>query len=466
MAPATRSKRATSDSVAAPTPSTFKLKDRSEQYDVDVKEWGAFTFYFRTYVAPLLLMLITPFLAVLFYTVTMKYGASYVNFVVTFDFETVRNQLPLPSLRAAAVIIGWIAAQGFLLAFIPGAAYLGPVTPGGNRPQYKLNGVASYLISLAVLGAAYFQFGVPIYKVYDWWGEILSTLTVYSFIGCFVLYLKGLFFPTDSDSIPYGKFVFDFYYGVELHPRGPFGINLKQWINCRIGMVGWIAAEWCFAAWQHHTNGHISNSMLVSVGVQTVYILKFFLWEDGYFGSIDIMHDKLGFYIFWGIMAWVPALYTLIAFYLASHPIAMPTWFAIATFLGGLLSIYLNWDADVQRMTVRRTNGNCLIWGKKPETIEAHYETTDGKKHKNLLLVSGWWGTSRHFHYIAELSTTFFWTLPALFEHILPWSYLIFLTILLVDRSGRDEHRCSRKYGSYWEQYKKKVPYKIVPFVY
>jgi 7-dehydrocholesterol reductase len=231
-------------------------------------------------------------------------------------------------------------------------------------------------------------------------------------------------------------------------------------------MIGWIAAEWCFAAKQYQTYGYISNSMLVSVGIQTIYILKFFLWEDGYFGSIDIMHDKLGYYIFWGIMAWVPALYTLIAFYLTSHPNNLPMWFAITAFVGGIVSIYLNWDADCQRMKVRRTNGDCLIWGKKPEVIEAHYETADGKKHKNLLLVSGWWGTSRHFHYIAELSTTFFWSLPALFVNILPWTYLIFLTILLVDRSGRDEHRCSRKYGTYWEEYKKKVPYKIVPFLY
>lgn len=49
-----------------------------------------------------------------------------------------------------------------------------------------------------------------------------------------------------------------------------------------------------------------SNSMVVSCAIYAVYIAKFFWWEHGYFNSIDIMHDRFGFYIFWGIMNWVP----------------------------------------------------------------------------------------------------------------------------------------------------------------
>jgi len=449
----------------ATSPASFKVKDNSVQHQADMKEWGVSTYLFRTYVAPLVLVLICPPLALFFYLVPAQYSSSYVNFVVNFDLERVRSQLPFPTERGAYIILGWCLAQAVLLALVPGKEYLGPVTPGGARPRYKLNGVACYVISLAALFLGNWFDILPIWRLHDLWGEVIATLNISCFVGCFLLYLKGVYFPQDSDSMPYGKFLFDFFYGVELHPR-LFGYNLKQLINCRIGMIGWIAAEWCFAAKQYQMLGYLSNSMLVSVAIQTIYIFKFFVWEDGYFGSIDIMHDKLGFYIFWGIMAWVPSLYTLIVFYLTTHPVQLPMWFAIATFLGGCISIWLNYAADLQRMTVRRTNGDCLVWGKKPEVIEAHYTTTDGKKHTNLLLVSGWWGASRHFHYIAELSTTFFWTLPALFSHILPWSYLTFLTILLVDRSSRDEHRCARKYGRYWDQYKKKVPYKIVPFVF
>lgn len=42
-----------------------------------------------------------------------------------------------------------------------------------------------------------------------------------------------------------------------------------------------------------------------------------------------------------------------------------------------------------QKDIVRRTDGNCMIWGKKAEVIRATYKTADGKDHESLLLCSG-----------------------------------------------------------------------------
>lgn len=77
--------------------------------------------------------------------------------------------------------------------------------------------------------------------------------------------------------------------------------------------------------------------------------------------------------------------------------------------------------------------------------ITARYTTSDGKKHQSLLLLSGWWGFSRHFHYIPEISAAFFWSCGAGFTHFLPFFYTVYLTILLVDRSVRDDSRCRSK---------------------
>jgi len=68
--------------------------------------------------------------------------------------------------------------------------------------------------------------------------------------------------------------------------------------------------------------------------------------------------------------------------------------------------------------------------------------------------------------YIPELALAAAWTIPAGFTHLLPWFYWIFLTILLFDRAGRDDKRCSAKYGDAYQEYKKRVPYRIVPYVY
>jgi len=40
------------------------------------------------------------------------------------------------------------------------------------------------------------------------------------------------------------------------------------------------------------------------------------------------------------------------------------------------------------------------------------------------------------------------------------------MTCLLVDRAFRDERRCKAKYGKAWDEYKAKVPYLIIPYVF
>jgi len=107
-----------------------------------------------------------------------------------------------------------------------------------------------------------------------------------------------------------------------------------------------------------------------------------------------------------------------------------------------------------------------MIWGRPPSKIEAWYETMSGEKKSNLLLTSGWWSVSRHFHYVPEILAAFFWTLPGLFNHFLPYFYVIFLTILLFDRAQRDDQRCRAKYGKYWDMYCKQVKYNIIPGIY
>jgi 7-dehydrocholesterol reductase len=83
----------------------------------------------------------------------------------------------------------------------------------------------------------------------------------------------------------------------------------------------------------------------------------------------------------------------------------------------------------------------------------------------SLLLASGWWGMARHMHYVPEIMASVLWTLPAQFNRALPWLYVIYLTLLLLDRLFRDHARCKAKYGKYWDEYCAQVPYMIIPYV-
>ena len=303
--------------------------------------------------------------------------------------------------------------------------------------------------------------------IYDYFGDIIASLNVIGLMFCVILYLKGILFPSSSDNGTTGNILFDFYCGVELHPSIA-GVNIKQFTNCRFGMMSWALIIISFAYKQQELYG-LSDSMFVSVLLQLIYITKFFMWETGYFNSIDIMYDRAGYMICWGCLVWVPGFYTLSTLYLVNHPIHLGCLNSLCILSVGAGSIIMNYYADLQRQIVRQTNGKCLVFGKPPVLIEAEYTTINVRgeeTHKSLLLCSGYWGIARHFHYIPELLGSFCWAVPALFTSIVPYLYFIFLLILLLNRAIRDDIKCQKKYGKYWDDYCKKVPYKVIPFIY
>ncbi|XP_062093890.1 7-dehydrocholesterol reductase-like isoform X2 [Humulus lupulus] len=130
--------------------------------------------------------------------------------------------------------------------------------------------------------------------------------------------------------------------------------------------------------------------MLVNTILMLVYVTKFFWWEAGYWSTMDIAHDRAGFYICWGCLVWVPSIYTSPGMYLVNHPVHLGTQLALYILVAGILCIYINYDCDRQRQEFRRTNGKALVWGKAPSKITATYTTTTGETKSSILLTSGW----------------------------------------------------------------------------
>lgn len=125
-----------------------------------------------------------------------------------------------------------------------------------------------------------------------------------------------------------------------------------------------------------------------------------------------------------------------------------------------------NYWTDRQRQFFRETDGKKPIWGHAPRIINAVYTTGDGNVRQSKLLASGFWGLSRHINYVFEITLALCWSLPAGLTYFIPFVYVTFLTILLLDRAYRDEIRCSLKYGKFYEEYCALVPWKMIPGVY
>jgi 7-dehydrocholesterol reductase len=417
------------------------------------------------FVVPFLLMATTPFVPFIFFQMFLFHDGSILSFVhaVQDNPFLFYERLPSPSVLGLKILSAFIFFEYCLYRLLPGAKYLGPLTEQGFRPRYVENAVSSFFISHLLMGYLLYTRIVPGEMIYDELPAIFAILVPGVFAFVVYLYLSAK--PGGEDVYFSNSFVWDLWKGVQLHPRA-FGIDLKQFINCRVAMMAWGLILLVFCAKQHHMHGSVSTSLLVSVTLQLIYIYKFFLWEAGYMYSIDIIHDRAGFMIIWGIMNWLPVVYTCHSHYLIYRTAPVPLEWNIFVFLLGLFAVYYNYDVDAQRKLARDTDGKCAIWDDNPcKVMRVTYKAGD-KEHRTFLLLSGWWGWSRHANYLFELILALSWGLPAYEVAFAPYFYFVFLTTLLVHRAKRDDDRCEGKYGQAWNDYKKLVPYSIIKYIY
>ena len=357
----------------------------------------------------------------------------------------------------------------------------GCLTRSGFMPKFKNNSLLH-----AILFTFIFIYCSDIntktlgwYKItiiWDLYPGCITLLNIFGLVFCFLLYLKGLYFPSTRDSGSSNKgLIFDYYWGTELYPK-ILGIDIKHFINCRFSMTYWMVSCISFFFKSVLIHSKIDYGLLGSCLLQYIYLFKFFYWEIGYMRSLDIIEDRAGFYETWGCLVWVPVIYTLSMRVTILSQSNLPFETSLALFILGLIFIFLNFWSDQQRRIFRESNGKNLILTKNPNYLKLTYNIYDDqgniKDNKfNLFLTSGLWGFSRHSNYIFEILSAFSWTLltnpyPLGNNSILSWFYPIYLIILLLHRSYRDEKKCLKKYGDEYLKYMQIVPYKIIPFIF
>lgn len=271
-------------------------------------------------------------------------GAS--NFIMGGWYDFLAELWPSPFDPVAwKLILSFMALQLALMRIVPGPEFKGFSTATGHIPVYTDNGVPCYLITVAIVFVLYFTGAFDPAIVYDKMGNILSSMNLFSIFFCFFLSFKGVYFPSTRDCGSNGNLIADVFWGTELYPR-IFGWDVKQFTNCRFGMMYWQVGIICYAFKQYSTYGFLSGTMLVSVLVQSVYIFKFFWWETGYFCSMDIQHDRAGFMLCWGCMVWVPSVYTLHTYFWATHPYKLSLPYTVLLLVIGLFAVWLNYDCD------------------------------------------------------------------------------------------------------------------------
>lgn len=467
------------------TPKTKSLGSVSNGSAATQGQWGrAWEVDWFSLASVIFLLLCAPFIVYYFIMACDQYGCSLA--APLGDIATGRARLsdiwaktPPVTRTAAQLYTAWVTFQVLLYMLLPdfchkflpgyvGGVQEGAVTPAGVVNKYQINGLQAWLIThlLWFANSHVLSWFSPTI-IFDNWIPLLWCANILGYAVSTFAMIKGYCFPTDARDCKFtGNFFYNYMMGIEFNPRIGKWFDFKLFFNGRPGIVAWTLINLSFAAKQQQLYGHVTNSMVLVNVLQAIYVLDFFWNETWYLKTIDICHDHFGWYLGWGDCVWLPYLYTLQGLYLVYHPVQLSTPYAVGVLLLGLLGYYVFRMANHQKDLFRRTDGRCLIWGRKPQVIECSYTSADGQKHHSKLLVSGFWGVARHFNYTGDLLGSLAYCLACGGGHLLPYFYIIYMGILLTHRCLRDEHRCANKYGRDWERYTAAVPYRLLPGVF
>jgi delta14-sterol reductase len=189
------------------------------------------------------------------------------------------------------------------------------------------------------------------------------------------------------------------------------------------------------------------------------FIVDYLLFENVHLYTYDIFAERVGFKLGWGCFTFYPYFYAVGLWAVVDladpgTPEPLLALSALVFFAGWALSR----GANLQKYYFKTEPEREFLGFMRPRVL------TDGT---NSLLVSGFWGVSRHVNYLGEILMATGLTLALGYPgHWLVWLYPLYYVALLVPRERADERRCADKYGELWGEYVRRVPRRIIPWLY
>ncbi|ROW17414.1 hypothetical protein VPNG_00843 [Cytospora leucostoma] len=428
----------------------------------------------------------------------------------TIQLEELKHEVgwPVNGIRGLASweVTGWTLAyylfSAVLYRVLPATIAEGAPLSSGGKLKYRMNSFNSIIATLVLCLAGTIQQGAnfPVWTfITDNYLQLLTTNTLISYALATFVYVRSYSVKTGNEEFRElaagghtGNVLYDWFIGRELNPRVTIPligeIDIKEWMELRPGMLGWILFNCAFIAKQYRTYGFVTDSIIFVTIVQAFYVLDGVFMEPAILTTMDITTDGFGCMLAFGDLVWVPFLYSLQTRYLSVYPVKLgPIWLTgiLALLLTGFSIFRL---ANLQK-NIFRTNPN------DPRVAHLTYIKT---KTGSRLITSGWWGIARHINYFGDWLQSWPYSLPTGMAGyvilsagsnaegsfkmadgrevvqgaargwgtIFTYFYVLYFAILLIHRDGRDDEKCQRKYGEDWEKYKRTVRWRIIPGIY
>jgi 7-dehydrocholesterol reductase len=185
------------------SPETGKAKARLRNYQAQQGVfWGR-----RSSIAPfsgavgaISLLVATPLTIIASCVALQHFDGSILNMLLMLWLDGVgsftNRYFPAPTLGSFLAYIGWIVFQAALHMAIPGKAYTGQLTPGGNVLLYKINGLRTSIIVVVLFLLSSTAGLFDLSCIARSWPGILLASIMYGYLVSIVTYLKAHLAPS------------------------------------------------------------------------------------------------------------------------------------------------------------------------------------------------------------------------------------------------------------------------------
>lgn len=322
----------------------------------------------------------------------------------------------------------------------------------GRLLEYRLNGLL-VLVVLALLWVLLGRMGV---LAWDW-------LYLHRWPGLAGSAVLGLIFSLGvvlSVPVTGRSFLADLYFGRSLN-RQFFGarVDAKMFLYLvGAAMLGLNLLS--FTAHHFVTFGsRFSPGVLLYCILFFWFVVEYLVFERVHLYTYDIFAERVGFKLGWGCLTFYPYFYLVGLWVAAALPDPGTPWWSLVIFA---LIFFAGWSlargANMQKYYFKTRPERAFLGFMKPKIL------SDGK---NTLLCSGFWAVSRHINYLGEILMATGLTLVLGYPgRWVVWLYPLYYVVLLSSRERADERRCAAKYGDLWAEYVRRVPRRIIPWVY
>lgn len=121
----------------------------------------------------------------------------------------------------------------------------------------------------------------------------------------------------------------------------------------RPGLILWLLLDVCMAVKQHSALGRITDSMILVIAFQAIYVVDAMYNEAGILTQMDITTDGFGFMLAVGDLTWVTFTYGLQTRYLALFPRDLGVAWTLAILATNGLGYYIFRISNDEKNTFR-----------------------------------------------------------------------------------------------------------------